>query len=90
MPIFVAIRHMPGLSADALKGAGARIKSCAAGMQTEGTEVRWLRSFFLAESDQTHCYFEAPTREAVADLNERAGLPYLWLLEAAQMTPDTV
>jgi hypothetical protein len=59
-------------------------------MQTEGTEVRWLRSFFLAESDQTHCYFEAPTREAVADLNERAGLPYLRLLEAAQMTPDTV
>jgi hypothetical protein len=90
MPIFVAIRHLPGLSADGLKGAGARIKSCAAGMQTEGTDVRWLRTFFLAESDQTHCYFEAPTREAVADLNERAGLPYVQLLEAAQMTPDTV
>jgi hypothetical protein len=90
MPTFVAIRHLPGLSADALKGAGARIKSCEAVMQTEGADVRWLRSFFLAESEQTHCYFEAPTREVVADLNKRAGLPYERLLEAVQMMPDTV
>jgi hypothetical protein len=90
MPLYVAIRHIPTLSQDALKGAAFRIKSCAAGMQTEGTDVRWLRSFFLPETSQTHCYFEAPTRDAVADLNERAGLPYECLQEVAQITPDTV
>ena len=43
MPLYVAIRHIPSLSQDALKGAGARIKTCAVGMQTEGCDVRWLR-----------------------------------------------
>jgi hypothetical protein len=90
MPLYVAIRHIPTLTQDALKGAGARINTCAVGMQTEGCDVRWLRSFFLPETSQTHCYFEAPTRDAVVDLNERAGMPYERLLEVAQMTPDTV
>ena len=40
MATFVAIRNLPGITPDALMGAGARVKSCAAGMQGEGTDVR--------------------------------------------------
>ena len=90
MPTFVAIRSLPGITPDALVGAGARVKSCVAGMQTEGTDVKWLRSFFLPASSQTHCYFEAPSLDAVRDLNERAGLPYEQLVEAAELTPERV
>jgi hypothetical protein len=90
MSTFVAIRTLPGVTPDALAGAGARVKTCAASMQTEGTDVRWLRSFFLPESSQTHCYFEAPTLQAVRDLNERAGLPYDRIAEVAEMTPSSV
>jgi hypothetical protein len=90
MSTFVAIRTMPGVTPDALAGAGARVKSCAAGMQAEGTDVRWLRSFFLPESSQTHCYFEGPSLQAVRDLNERAGLPYDRIVEVAEMTPSSV
>ena len=90
MPTFVAIRHLPGVTPDALHGAGARIESCAAGMRTEGTDVRWLRSFFLPQTSQTHCYFAAPSLEVVRDLNERAGLPYQSLVEVAELTPESV
>ncbi|HMS79199.1 MAG TPA: DUF4242 domain-containing protein [Burkholderiaceae bacterium] len=90
MPTFVAIRSLPGITPDALAGAGARVKSCVAGMQSEGTEVTWLRSFFLPASSQTHCYFEGPSLAAVRELNERAGLPYEQLLEVAEMTPAQV
>jgi hypothetical protein len=90
MSTFVAIRSLPGITPDALAGAGARVKSCAAGMQSEGTEVRWLRSFFLPATSQTHCYFEGPGIAAVRELNERAGLPFEQLVEVAEMTPAQV
>jgi hypothetical protein len=90
MAAFVAIRSLAGITPDALAGAGARVKSCAAGMQSEGTEVRWLRSFCLTASSQTHCHFYGLSLGAVGGLDERAGLPFEQLLEVAKMTPAQV
>ena len=90
MPMFVAIRSLPGITPDALAGAGARVKTCAAGMRNEGTQVAWVRSFFLPESSQTHCYFDGPSLAAVTELNERAGLPYERIVPVAELTPATV
>ncbi|MBL7204627.1 MAG: DUF4242 domain-containing protein, partial [Desulfobacteraceae bacterium] len=59
MGCYVVIRHLPGITPEALTGAGLRAKSCAAEMTEEGTPIRWLRSFFIPETEQTHCYFEA-------------------------------
>jgi hypothetical protein len=90
MATFVAIRNLPGITPDALMGAGARVKSCVAGMQGEGTDVRWIRSFFLPEKSQTHCYFEAPDLASVRELNERAQIPFVEIVEVAEMTPASV
>jgi hypothetical protein len=90
MAMFVAIRNLPGVTADALVGAGARVETCVAGMQSEGTEVKWMRSFFLPASSRTHCYFEGPSREAIVELNQRAGIPFEEILEVAEMTPGSV
>jgi len=90
MPLYVAIRTLPGITPDALAGAGARVKTCAAGMRSEGTEVRWLRSFFLPASSQTHCYFSGPNAQAVDELNKRAGILFERIVEVAEMTPDSV
>jgi hypothetical protein len=90
MPMFVAVRDLPGVTTDSLVGAGARVKSCVAGMQSEGTEVRWVRSFFLPASSRTHCYFEGPSREAIVELNQRAGIPFEEIFEVAEMTPSSV
>jgi hypothetical protein len=59
-------------------------------MRSEGTEVRWLRSFFLPGSSQTHCYFEGPSAGSVEELNRRAGVPFERVVEVAEMTPETV
>jgi hypothetical protein len=90
MPMFVAIRNLPGVTADALVGAGARVKTCVAGMQSEGTDVKWIRSFFLPSSSQTHCYFEGPTKAAIVELNQRAGIPFQEIQEVAEMTPSSI
>ena len=90
MPMYVVKRQLPGVTSDGVHGAGVRVKSCAAEMQGEGCEVFWIRSFFLPEAEQTHCYFEGPSLEAIRDLNERAQIPFLEIAEAVEMTPDSV
>ncbi|HEY5634988.1 MAG TPA: DUF4242 domain-containing protein [Burkholderiaceae bacterium] len=90
MSNFVVIRDLPGITSDALTGAGVRVKTCAADMQSEGTQVRWIRSFFLPQTSQTHCYFESPSLEAVRELNERAQIPFTTITEVAEMTPSSV
>lgn len=90
MSLFVVTRQLPGITPEALAGAGARAKSCAAEMTAEGTDVRWIRSFFIPETEQTHCYFEAPSPEAVREVNERARIPFVSVQEVHEMTPDVV
>lgn len=90
MPRFVVQRHLPGVTPDAVKAAGMRAKTCCSEMQTEGTDVRWIRSFYLPESDRTYCVFDAPTRDLVVEANERAQIPFEGIAEAVEMTPEHV
>jgi len=59
-------------------------------MQGEGCDVHWIRSFYLPDAEQTHCYFEGPSLEAIQDLNERARIPFIEIAEVMEMTPDSV
>ena len=90
MGCFVVIRHLPGVTPEALTGAGLRAKSCAAEMTEEGTPIRWLRSFFIPETEETHCYFEAPSSDAVREVNERANIPFSKIHEVQELTPETL
>lgn len=90
MKHYVVTRTLPGITPDALAGAGLRAKTCAAEMTGEGTSVRWIRSFFLPGTDQTHCYFEAPDEAVVREVNERAKIPFDSVQEVQELTPDHV
>ena len=90
MSIFVVKRELPGITPDALVGAGLRAKTCATEMTTEGTPVRWIRSYFLPELQQTHCYFEAPDAASVREVNERANIPFESVHEVHELTPESV
>jgi len=59
-------------------------------MTQEGQPVRWIRSFFLPETSQTHCYFEAPSRQAVEEANQRARIPFTQIAEVVEMTPEAL
>lgn len=90
MPTFVVKRTLPGITREALVSAGVRAKTCGAEMEREGQSVRWIRSFFLPESSQTHCYFDAPTKQAVEEINKRAKIPFVEVSEVVELTPDSV
>jgi hypothetical protein len=90
MAQFVVKRDLPGVTVEALQSAGLRAKTCCAEMTQEGQPVRWIRSFYMPETAQTHCYFEAANREAVEQANLRARIPFTDIKEALEMTPDSV
>ena len=90
MPSFVVTRDLPGITPEALQSAGMRAKTCCAEMTSEGQPVRWIRSFFLPETAQTHCYFEAASREAVEEANKRARIPFTQITAVVEMTPESV
>ena len=90
MSIYVVQRKLPGVTKDQLSGAGARAKSCADELCQEGQEVRWLRSFYLPETEETHCYFEGPDAATIEELNRRAQIPFVAIREVVEMTPDSV
>ncbi len=90
MSLYVVERHLPGITPDQLAGAGLRAKTCSAEMTGEGQPVRWVHSYFLPEAEQTHCYFEAQTAEAVKEVNERAQIPFTEISEVQELIPDAV
>ena len=90
MPKFVVHRDLPGITPDALAGAGMRAKTCCAEMAAEGQDVTWLRNFYLPQSEQTHCYFEGPSREAIVEVNQRAQIPFTEIVKVHELTPDVV
>jgi hypothetical protein len=90
MACYVVTRHLPGITPDALMSAGLRAKSCTAEMTDEGTPITWLRSFFIPKTEQTHCYFEAPSADAVKEVNERANIPFNEIHEVQELLPEAV
>jgi hypothetical protein len=90
MPTYLVHRRLPGISTDSLTSAGLRAKSCSAEMSAEGEPVRWITSYFLPQTEQTHCYFEAERKEAVAEVNRRANIPFEEIIEVQVLTPEKV
>jgi hypothetical protein len=84
------MRDLPGITPEALMSAGFRAKTCCSEMTEEGQPVRWIRSFFLPEQAQTHCYFEAPSADAVKEANDRAKIPFTRIIEVMELTPEAV
>ena len=90
MSYFVVERDLPGVTPEILQSAGIRAKTCCAEITGEGQPVRWIRSFFLPETEQTHCYFEGPSKSVVEEANQRARIPFTQIVEVVEMTPETV
>ena len=90
MSQFIVERHLPGITPEQLQAAGLRAKTCCQEMESEGGQVQWIRSFFLPQSEQAYCLFQAPNRDVVAEANRRAQIPFKSIHDAMEMTPDAV
>lgn len=69
--MFLVERYLPGMSTESMRAGAARAQSAAA-----GTAVRYLGSTVIPEEEACFCTFEAPSAEAVAEVNERAAFPF--------------
>lgn len=90
MPYFVVQRKLTGITTEELTGAGLRAQTCCAEMTDEGTPVRWIRSYYLPKTEETHCYFEGVNSDAIKEVNERAQIPFTSIAEVVELSPEKV
>ena len=69
--VYVVERYLPGVSHVQLEQQLERLAQL-----TRGTPVQYLGSTIVLEDEACFCQFEAPSEEAVAEANRRAGMPF--------------
>ena len=90
MPQYMVERHLPGFPPEDLPGAAGAAKEKSAELTAEGQEVTYVRSTYIPQGEKCFCLFEGSSREAVEEVQKRAGLPYETIHEAAFLTSDQV
>jgi len=58
-----------------------QIRAAAAALAGEGTDVRYLRSFFIPTDETCFHLFEAASEEAIAQVSRRAAFDYERIVE---------
>lgn len=87
MTVYMVERKLPGIAMEALGQAQTRAIETARRMSGEGTPVRYIRSTFVPGEDKCMCLFEAENKEAVAECNRSAEIPFERVVEALDLTP---
>jgi len=90
MPQYMVERHLPDFPPDQLPGAAGAAKQKAEELSAEGQDVRYVRSTYVLEGEKCYCLFEGASRDAVEEVQRRAGLPYERIHEAAFLTAEEV
>jgi hypothetical protein len=74
--VFVVERYLPGLDRASLIRSLERLDDAAGGMRDKGVPVRYLGSTIILDDEACFCEFDAPSAAAVAEVNDRAGVPF--------------
>jgi hypothetical protein len=82
--LYLVERYLPGATDEDVAGAAEHVAAATARMTAEGISVRYLGTTFILADETCFCEFEAPTREAVEWVNERANVPFARILPAAR------
>lgn len=90
MAQYLVERHLAGFPPEQLPAAAAAAKQKAQEISSEGADVRYVRSTWVPDTERCYCLFEASTRDAVAETQTRAALPYERIYEATFLTAEDV
>lgn len=90
MAQYMVERHLPDFPPAQLPAAAGAAKEKSRELSAEGEDVRYVRSTYVPDGEKCYCLFEAESREVVAEVQKRAGLPYETIHEAAFLTADDV
>jgi hypothetical protein len=80
--VYVVERYLPGVARSALLGSLERLGKATEELRREGIDVHYLGSTIVPDDEACFCQFEAPSETAVAEANERAGVPFNRIVEA--------
>jgi hypothetical protein len=83
--VYLVERYLPSAHLGDLAAAVERTARMA--VEAAGSGPSYLSSTFLAEEETCFCRFEAPDREAVAELNRRADFPFDRIVDAVDLLP---
>ena len=84
--VYVVERYLPGLDQPRLVRMLGKLGDATQELRAEGTAVRYLGSTIVPGDDACFCQFEGASEAAVAQANERAGVPFDRIV-AAVMVP---
>ena len=90
MPQYMVERHLPDFPPEQLPAAAAAAKAKSEELTAEGRDVRYVRSTYLPAGEKCYCLFEGESAGAVEEVQQRAGLPYETIHEAAFLTAEDV
>ena len=86
--VYVVERYLPGLDQRTLVPLLGKLGRATQELRTEGTHVRYLGSTIVPGDEACFCQFEGASEAAVAEANERAGVPFDRIV-AADLTTRT-
>ncbi len=88
MTVFMVERDLKGIAmedlAAAQKAAIAKAEEMRGG---GGSDIHYIRTTFAPEDGRCMCLFEAESDSEVKRLNDEAGLPYIRVVPAMDLTP---
>ena len=74
--VYVVERYLPGLDQRRLVRMLGKLGKATEELRAEGTAVQYLGSTIVPGDEACFCQFEGASEEAVAQANERAGVPF--------------
>jgi hypothetical protein len=84
--LYAAKCYWPGVSETELDGLAARARE--AGTRSSRAGVAYLGSLLFSDDELVLCMFEGPSKGAVKDVSERAGIPCERLMNSIWVQPS--
>ncbi|MXN65353.1 DUF4242 domain-containing protein [Stappia sp. GBMRC 2046] len=87
MTVYMVERELKGIAMEDLAAAQKAAIETGKKMTADGRNVRYIRSTFAPDDGRCMCLFEADSDAAVKKLNDDAGIPYVKVVRAMDLTP---
>ncbi|MEA2145829.1 MAG: hypothetical protein QOG59_1416 [Solirubrobacteraceae bacterium] len=87
MNSYLVERYLPGMSEADVRGGLHRAQIACSELEAQGAVVRYLGSIFLPLEEACFCRFDSDRADTVADVNQRAGLPFARITPGRAIVP---
>lgn len=87
MTTYAVQRNLQGITMEQLAAAQRAAIQASKAASDEGTPVTYIRSNFYPGDQRCTCLFDAPSREAVEEVNKAASLPFDTVEEVLDLPP---